>query len=203
MGAYSPAPIVTPALHAKVLREIIRPAVEAMAAEGTPYTGFLYAGLMIDAAGQPRALEFNCRLGDPETQPLMARIRSDFAKTVEQAINGQLDQASIDWDRRVALGVVLAAAGYPESPRAGDPIMGLPPGGQRSDGDALIFHAGTALRDGQVVTAGGRVLCVTGLGDSVRAAQSSAYRTIESISFDGMQFRRDIGHRALNRTSRA
>jgi phosphoribosylamine--glycine ligase len=203
MGAYSPAPIVTPALHAKVLREIIRPAVEGMAAEGTPYTGFLYAGLMIDAAGQPRALEFNCRLGDPETQPLMARIRSDFAKTVEQAINGQLDQASIDWDRRVALGVVLAAAGYPESPRAGDPIMGLPPGGQRSDGDALIFHAGTALRDGQVVTAGGRVLCVTGLGDSVRAAQSSAYRTIESISFDGMQFRRDIGHRALNRTSRA
>jgi phosphoribosylamine--glycine ligase len=173
-----------------------------MAAEGTPYTGFLYAGLMIDGKGQPRALEFNCRLGDPETQPLMARIRSDFAKTVEQAIAGQLDQASIDWDRRVALGVVLAAAGYPEAPRAGDAIMGLVPGVDRGGHDALIFHAGTSQRDTAIVTAGGRVLCVTGLGDSVRAAQSSAYRAIEGISFDGMQFRRDIGHRALNRSGR-
>lgn len=203
MGAYSPAPVVTPALHARVMREIIRPTVEGMAAEGTPYTGFLYAGLMIDPSGQPRTLEFNCRLGDPETQPLMARIRSDFARTVEQAIAGHLDQAEIDWDRRFALGVVLAAPGYPEAPRAGDPIRGLP--GQALDPETggLVFHAGTALKDGEVVTAGGRVLCVTGLGDSVRAAQSNAYRTIESIAFDGMQFRRDIGHRALHRTPRA
>lgn len=203
MGAYSPAPLVTPEIHAKVLREIIRPAVEGMAAEGTPYTGFLYAGLMIDAKGQPRALEFNCRLGDPETQPLMARIRSDFAKTVEQAIAGQLDQASIDWDRRFALGVVLAAAGYPEAPRSGDAISGLAAGVAHGDGDALIFHAGTAMRNDAVVSAGGRVLCVTGLGDSVRAAQSNAYRAIEGISFDGMQFRRDIGHRALHRSGRS
>jgi len=203
MGAYSPAPVVTPALHARVIREIIRPTVEAMAAEGSPYTGFLYAGLMIDSSGQPRTLEFNCRLGDPETQPLMARIRSDFARTIEQAIAGHLDQAEIDWDRRVALGVVLASAGYPESPRSGDPIRGLPPHAHCPETGALVFHAGTAQRDGEIVTAGGRVLCVTGLGDSVRAAQSSAYRTIESIAFDGMQFRHDIGYRALHRTPRA
>jgi len=202
MGAYSPAPVVTPAVHARVIREIIRPTVEAMAAEGSPYTGFLYAGLMIDSSGQPRTLEFNCRLGDPETQPLMARIRSDFARAVEQAIAGHLDQAEIDWDRRVALGVVLASAGYPESPRSGDTIRGLPAQVHCPETGALVFHAGTAQRDGEIVTAGGRVLCVTGLGDSVRAAQSSAYRTIESIAFDGMQFRHDIGHRALHRTPR-
>jgi phosphoribosylamine--glycine ligase len=202
MGAYSPAPVVTPALHAKVMREIIRPTVEGMAAEGTPYTGFLYAGLMIDASGQPRTLEFNCRLGDPETQPLMARIRSDFARTVEQAIAGHLDQAEIDWDRRFALGVVLAASGYPEAPRTGEAIKGLPEQASCPDTGALVFHAGTAQRDGETVTSGGRVLCVTGLGDSVRAAQASAYRTIESIAFDGMQFRRDIGFRALHRPPR-
>jgi phosphoribosylamine--glycine ligase len=194
--------VVTPALHAKVMREIIRPTVEGMAAEGTPYTGFLYAGLMIDASGQPRTLEFNCRLGDPETQPLMARIRSDFARTVEQAIAGHLDQAEIDWDRRFALGVVLAASGYPEAPRTGEAIKGLPEQASCPDTGALVFHAGTAQRDGETVTSGGRVLCVTGLGDSVRAAQASAYRTIESIAFDGMQFRRDIGFRALHRPPR-
>ncbi|MEN9774674.1 MAG: hypothetical protein RL322_1744 [Pseudomonadota bacterium] len=203
MGAYSPAPVVTPAIHARVLREIIRPTVEGMAAEGTPYTGFLYAGLMIDASGQPRTLEFNCRLGDPETQPLMARIRSDFARTVEQGIAGDLDKAEIDWDRRFALGVVLAAPGYPDAPRSGDSIRGLSAGAHCEETGALVFHAGTALRDDEVVVSGGRVLCITGLGDSVRAAQASAYRTIEALSFDGMQFRRDIGHRALNRTPRS
>jgi phosphoribosylamine--glycine ligase len=193
MGAYSPAPVVTPELHARVMREIIAPAIQGMAADGIVYTGFLYAGLMIDADGTPRTLEFNCRLGDPETQPIMLRMKSDFADLLEAAIEGRLDSAEVDWDRRVALGVVLAAAGYPEAPRHGDPIAPLP----ADDDDCVIFHAGTELADGTLRTSGGRVLCVTALGDSVRGARERAYDTVARIRFDGMQFRTDIGHRAL------
>ena len=199
MGAYSPAPVVTPEIHAKVMREIIMPTVNGMARDGIPFTGFLYAGLMIDAAGQPRTLEFNCRMGDPETQPIMARIRSDLAAVFEKAIDGRLDEAEIAWDRRTALGVVLAAHGYPEDPRKGDAIVGLPANGNDPESDCLVFHAGTTESDGRVLTSGGRVLCVTGLGDSVKIAQARAYQGIESIRFDGMQYRRDIGHRALAR----
>ena len=202
MGAYSPAPVITPEVHARVMREIIRPTVEAMASEGTPYTGFLYAGLMIDAAGKPRTLEFNCRLGDPETQPIMMRLRGDFARIVEHAIDGELDRIDIEWDRRTALGVVLAAAHYPEEPRRGDPIRGLPAQGNAFGDDCMVFHAGTLERNDQTVTAGGRVLCVTALGDSVRVAQARAYRVIETVGFDGMQLRRDIGHRAIGRSAR-
>ncbi|MFM7569749.1 MAG: phosphoribosylamine--glycine ligase, partial [Betaproteobacteria bacterium] len=179
MGAYSPAPVVTPEVHARVMREIIRPTVEAMASEGNPYTGFLYAGLMIDSAGKPRTLEFNCRMGDPETQPIMMRLRGDFARIIEHAIDGTLDNIDIEWDRRCALGVVLAAANYPDDPRRGDPIHGLPAQGNAVDSDCVVFHAGTQAGDGgQTLTAGGRVLCVTALGDSVRVAQSRAYRAI-------------------------
>jgi phosphoribosylamine--glycine ligase len=199
MGAYSPAPVVTPEMHAKVMREIIMPTVSGMARDGIQFTGFLYAGLMIDAAGQPRTLEFNCRMGDPETQPIMARIKNDLAAVFELAIDGRLDEAEITWDRRTALGVVLAAPGYPNAPRTGDPIRGLPAGGNAADADCLVFHAGTRAQGNNTTTAGGRVLCVTALGDSVKIAQSIAYQAIESISFDGMQFRRDIGHRALAR----
>ena len=202
MGAYSPAPVVTPKVHARVMREIIRPTVEAMAAEGHPYTGFLYAGLMIDAEGRPRTLEFNCRLGDPETQPIMARLRSDFARVIEHAMAGTLDHADIQWDRRCALGVVLAAAHYPEEPRRGDVIHGLPAQGNAVDDDCHIFHAGTRSADGQILTHGGRVLCVTALGDSIKIAQQRAYRAIESIHFEGMQYRHDIGHRAVGRSGR-
>jgi phosphoribosylamine--glycine ligase len=202
MGAYSPAPVVTPEIHARVMREIIRPTVEAMAREGTPYTGFLYAGLMIDGKGQPRALEFNCRLGDPETQPIMMRIRSDFARALSQAIDGELDQVEIDWDRRCALGVVLAAAGYPDAPRKGDLIRGLPAQGNALGNDCMVFHAGTSPGDTGCATSGGRVLCVTALGDSVRVAQNRAYRGVDDIGFDGMQCRRDIGYRALSRSHR-
>ena len=203
MGAYSPAPVITPEVHARVMREIIRPTVEAMASEGTPYTGFLYAGLMIDAAGKPRTLEFNCRLGDPETQPIMMRMRGDFARIIEHAIDGELDRTDIEWDRRTALGVVLAAAHYPEEPRRGDPIHGLPAQGNAVGDDCMVFHAGTAEGDGHTtVTAGGRVLCVTALGDSVRVAQTRAYRVIETVGFNGMQLRRDIGHRAIGRSAR-
>jgi phosphoribosylamine---glycine ligase len=198
MGAYSPAPVVTPEIHARVLREIILPTVQGMAADGIPFTGFLYAGLMIDAQGSPRTLEFNCRMGDPETQPIMARIKGDLVTVFEHAIGGTLDAAGIEWDRRTALGVVLAAGGYPEAPRKGDPITGL--GRQAAiDDDCLVFHAGTTMRDGQVVTDGGRVLCVTALGDSVKAAQSRAHAAIDGIRFEGMQHRRDIGHRAIGR----
>ncbi len=193
MGAYSPAPVVTPELHARMMREIIAPAIQGMAADGIVYTGFLYAGLMIDADGTPRTLEFNCRLGDPETQPIMLRMKSDFVDLLEAAIEGRLDSAAVDWDRRVALGVVLAAAGYPEAPRHGDPIAPLP----ADDDDCVIFHAGTELADGTLRTSGGRVLCVTALGDSVRGARERAYDTVARIRFDGMQFRTDIGHRAL------
>jgi phosphoribosylamine--glycine ligase len=199
MGAYSPAPVVTPQIHARVLREIINPTVAGMARDGIPFTGFLYAGLMIDEAGNPRTLEFNCRMGDPETQPIMARLKSDLAELFELAIDGHLDRAEVTWDRRTALGVVLAAHGYPEAPRAGDPIDGLDPEGNGDRDDLLVFHAGTTEVDGRVLTSGGRVLCVTALGDSVKIAQSNAYERIAGIGFSGMQYRSDIGHRALAR----
>ncbi|AXL53089.1 phosphoribosylamine--glycine ligase [Paraburkholderia caffeinilytica] len=195
MGAYSPAPIVTPQLHARVMREIIQPTVRGMEKEGIRFTGFLYAGLMIDAQGNPKTLEFNCRMGDPETQPIMARLKGDFSKVVEQAIAGTLDTIELEWDRRTALGVVLAAHNYPDTPRKGDRISDIP----AENGDSVTFHAGTTLTDGKLTTSGGRVLCVVGLADSVRSAQSVAYETINQISFDGMQYRRDIGYRALNR----
>ena len=195
MGAYSPAPVVTPEVHARVMREIINPTVKGMADDGIAYTGFLYAGLMIDEAGAPRVVEFNCRLGDPETQPIFMRLKSDFFEVVEHAINGTLDTIEAQWDRRAALGVVLAAAGYPESPRKGDEIHGLP----KDEDDFHVFHAGTALKDGKVVTSGGRVLCVTALGDKVKIAAERAYEVAERIHFDGMQFRKDIGHRAFGR----
>jgi phosphoribosylamine--glycine ligase len=194
MGAYSPAPVITPGMHARVLREIILPTVAGMAADGITYTGFLYAGLMIGPDGAPRTLEFNCRMGDPETQPIMARMKSDFVPIVEAAIDGRLDAVEADWDRRVALGVVIAAAGYPDSPRKGDAITALP----ADTDDCVTFHAGTALEaDGRLLTTGGRVLCVTALGDSVRAAQRRAYEAVDQVRFAGAQFRRDIGHRAL------
>ena len=195
MGAYSPAPIVTPTLHARIMREIIQPTVPGMAQDGIPYTGFLYAGLMIDAAGNPKTLEFNCRMGDPETQPIMLRLKSDLTVLLEHAIGGTLDKTEAEWDRRVALGVVLAAAGYPDNPRKGDPIQGLPP--SKGGADFQVFHAGTALRGNEVVTAGGRVLCVTALGDSVKIAQQHAYQIADQIKFDGCQMRRDIGYRAI------
>ena len=197
MGAYSPAPVVTPELHARIMREIIVPTVNGMAADGIPFTGFLYAGVMIDGDGQPRTLEFNCRMGDPETQPIMARLKSDFVELAEHAVNGTLDVADAEWDRRAALGVVLAAAGYPESPRKGDAIEGLEKITPEAHPDVIVFHAGTALENGTVVVNGGRVLCVTALADSVRQAQRAAYAAIADLRFAGMQFRKDIGHRAL------
>lgn len=196
MGAYSPAPVVTPEVHARVMREIIQPTLAGMTADGLPYAGFLYAGLMIDGAGKARVVEFNCRMGDPETQPIMMRLKTDLADLVEAAIAGRLDKVEADWDRRFALGVVLAAEGYPDNPRKGDPITGLPAASTES---AHVFHAGTAEQDGKVVTAGGRVLCVTALGDNVRQAQKRAYEVADGIHFDGRQYRRDIGHRALAR----
>src|SRR3954467_1094858 len=196
MGAYSPAPIVTPKVHARVMREIIQPAVQGMAAGGQPYTGFLYAGLMIDAAGNPKTLEFNCRLGDPETQPILMRLKSDLLELVEQALGGSLDRVEAQWDRRCALGVVLAAAGYPDEPRPGERIEGIPAPAE----DCRVFHAGTRLDKGALVTSGGRVLCVTTLADSLRIARSRAYEVIDRIRFDGMQYRRDIGHRALKKS---
>lgn len=195
MGAYSPAPVVTPERHARILREIILPTVAGMRADGVPYTGFLYAGLMIDGQGNAKVLEYNCRMGDPETQPIMMRLKSDLLTLLEHATSGSLDRVEAEWDRRTALGVVLAAAGYPDAPRKGDVITGLPPAGE----DYMVFHAGTALRDGQVVTSGGRVLCVTALGDTVRMAQRRAYEIASQIHFDGMQMRHDIGYRALRR----
>ena len=199
MGAYSPAPVVTPSIHARVMREIIMPTVNGMMRDGIPFTGFLYAGLMIDDSGQPRTLEFNCRMGDPETQPIMARIKSDLAAVFEKAIDGRLDEAEITWDRRTALGVVLAAHGYPDDPRRGDTITGLPANGNGPESDCLVFHAGTVEKDGQILSNGGRVLCVTGLGDSVKMAQARAYQGVDSIHFAGMQCRRDIGFRAIAR----
>ncbi len=198
MGAYSPAPVVTPEIHARVMREIILPTVNGMAKDGIPYTGFLYAGLMIDPQGQIKTLEFNCRMGDPETQPIMMRLKSDLVTLAEHAINGTLDKAEAEWDRRVALGVVLAAAGYPDSPRKGDVITGLP----APEADAHVFHAGTAMDGKEVVVSGGRVLCVTALGDSVRMAQTRAYQVADQIHFDGCQMRRDIGYRAVDKKVR-
>jgi phosphoribosylamine--glycine ligase len=196
MGAYSPAPVVTPKLHARVLREIIMPTIQGMAQDGIPYSGFLYAGLMIDAEGNPKTLEFNCRMGDPETQPIMLRLRSDLFELFEHACAGTLAQAEIDWDRRTALGVVLAAADYPDTPKKGAVITGLARHTERTE-DCMVFHAGTALDGDKVVVSGGRVLCVTALGDSVKMAQRRAYQALEGIHFDGMQYRRDIGYRAL------
>ena len=194
-GAYSPAPVVTPKVHVRTMREIIMPTLRGMAAEGAPFSGFLYAGLMIDASGHPRVVEFNARMGDPETQPIMMRLKSDFLSLIEHAIDGKLNEIDAEWDRRAALGVVMAAAGYPDAPRKGDAITGL----TKSTGDARVFHAGTSEVDGNVVTSGGRVLCVTALGDTVRIAQQRAYQLLEPIQFSGMQYRKDIGYRALGR----
>lgn len=195
MGAYSPAPVVTPEIHARVMREVIMPTIHGMEQDGILFTGFLYAGLMIKPDGSLKVLEFNCRMGDPETQPIMLRLKSDLVDIVDAAIDGHLDKTAADWDRRIALGVVLAAHNYPETPRWGDVIRGL----GKPSADAHVFHAGTIEQDGHVVTAGGRVLCVTALGDNVRAAQKRAYEIADDIRFDGMQFRRDIGYRAIKR----
>jgi len=201
MGAYSPAPVVTPEVHARVIREIIGPTVRGMAQDGVPYTGFLYAGLMIDAQGVPKTLEFNCRMGDPETQPIMMRLKTDLLDVMLAATEvgpngestGALDRIELEWDRRWALGVVMAAAGYPLNPRKGDAITGLP----KDQQDAMVFHAGTLFESDQLVTSGGRVLCVTVLGDTIKQAQHKAYELAKGVHFDGMQYRKDIGHRAL------
>lgn len=194
MGAYSPAPVVTPEVYARALREVIMPTVQGMEKEGHTYTGFLYAGLMISPDGSIKVLEFNCRMGDPETQPIMLRLKSDLVKLVEHAVDGTLDKIEVEWDRRTAMGVVMAAANYPDTPRSGDVIAGLP---AKSAEDTHVFHAGTTLRDGAVVTSGGRVLCVTALGEGVRMAQRRAYQLADEIHFDGAQMRRDIGYRAI------
>ncbi|MBF9265571.1 phosphoribosylamine--glycine ligase [Paracidovorax cattleyae] len=193
MGAYSPAPVVTADVHARAMREIILPTIRGMEKDGIPYTGFLYAGLMIDARGHPKTLEFNCRMGDPETQPILMRLKSDLVDVLGAAVDGRLDQVELQWDRRPALGVVMAAHGYPENPRKGDAITGLPVDAD----DAMVFHAGTELQDGVVRTTGGRVLCVTALADSVKLAQQRVYDVARGIHFDGAQYRRDIGHRAV------
>lgn len=193
MGAYSPAPVVTPEIHAKVMREIIRPTVEGMAKDGIPYTGFLYAGLMISPNGNVKTLEFNCRMGDPETQPIMLRLKSDLVMLAEHAVNGTLDKVEAEWDRRTALGVVMASHNYPETPRLNDEITGLP----TNLVDAHVFHAGTTLKDSKVLTSGGRVLCVTALGETVKFAQQQVYRIVDEIKFDGAQYRTDIGYRAV------
>ncbi len=195
MGAYSPAPIITPELHARVMREVITPTVQGMAKDGIVFTGFLYAGLMIDDQGNPKTLEFNCRMGDPETQPIMARLKTDLVSVLEHAINGSLDTIELEWDRRTALGVVMAAAGYPDEPQKGAEITGIP----TETADCITFHAGTRLQQGQLSVSGGRVLCVVGLGDSVKVAQKHAYDAVDAIHFDGAQARRDIGWRALNK----
>jgi phosphoribosylamine--glycine ligase len=197
MGAYSPAPVVTPTVHARIMRDVIAPALAGMVAEGMPYMGFLYAGVMIDANGEPRVLEFNCRLGDPETQPIMARLRSDLTVLVDHALAGTLDRVEAEWDRRTALTVVLAAAGYPDAPRRGDDIDGLDRVAPPTHADVIVFHAGTLAVDGHVKVNGGRVLGVTALGDSLRQAQRAAYAAVNEIRFAGMQFRTDIGYRAL------
>ena len=194
MGAYSPAPVVTPQVHARAMREIILPTLKGMEQDGIPYTGFLYAGLMIDDKGQVKTLEFNCRMGDPETQPILMRLKSDLVDVLWAAAEpGGLEQVELEWDRRTAMGVVLAAHGYPLSPRKGDTINGLPTDSE----NVMVFHAGTAIQDGAVQTTGGRVLCVTALAENVRAARQVAYEAIAQIQFDGMQFRKDIGHRAV------
>jgi len=197
MGAYSPAPVVTSAIFDRVMREVIHPTIEGMAADGIPFTGFLYAGLMIgqgdDASCSIKVLEFNCRMGDPETQPIMMRIRSDLLSVFEHGVNGTLDQATIDWDPRTALGVVMASHNYPGIPRLGDTITGIPP----EASDCVVFHAGTVLNDQNLQSSGGRVLCVTALDDTVRATQKRVYDVVNQIKFDGAQYRTDIGWRAL------
>lgn len=202
MGAYSPAPVVTPAVHEQVMREIILPTVRGMAADGIRYTGFLYAGLMIkqntDGTTSVKTLEFNCRMGDPETQPIMARIKSDFSTVLEAAIDGKLDEASIEWDERTALGVVCAARGYPAKPERGAVIEKLP----ENTADRMVFHAGTKFENGLTVVSGGRVLCVVGLGADIRAAQQTAYEAAREVVFDGMQMRSDIGYRAIARLAK-
>jgi len=197
MGAYSPAPVVTPEVHARAMREVILPTIKGMEQDGIPFTGFLYAGLMIDAQGHIKTLEFNCRMGDPETQPILMRLKTDLVDVLwaatETGPQGRLDSVELTWDRRTALGVVMAAAGYPAAPRSGDVINGLP----KAADDAVVFHAGTAMKDGKIVTSGGRVLCVTALADNVKQAQHRAYEYAQGIAFDGMQFRTDIGFRAI------
>jgi phosphoribosylamine--glycine ligase len=195
MGAYSPAPVVTPELHARIMREVIYPTVNGMAADGIRYSGFLYAGIMVGADGAPRVLEFNCRMGDPETQPIMLRLKTDLVLLLEAAVAHRLDGIEAEWDRRTALAVVMAAKGYPDAPQRGALISGVPQAGDT----VQVFHAGTALDDGRLVVSGGRVLAVAALGDSVRMAQTRAYEVAEQIRFDGAQMRRDIGHRALER----
>ena len=197
MGAYSPAPVVTPTVHARIIREVIAPAIAGMAAEGMPYTGFLYAGVMIDDHGAPRVLEFNCRLGDPETQPILTRLTSDFTVLVDHALAGTLDRVEAEWDRRAALTVVLAAAGYPDAPRRGAAIEGLDRITAAAHPNVTVFHAGTQAADGRIEVSGGRVLGVTALGDTLRQAQRAAYGAVADIHFDGMQYRTDIGYRAL------
>src|SRR5665647_1253369 len=187
MGAYSPAPVVTPAVHARAMREIILPTIKGMENDGIPYTGFLYAGLMIDTQGQPKTIEFNCRMGDPETQPIMMRLKSDLLDVLMAATSGTLDQVELEWDRRPALGVVMAAHGYPLDPRKGDAISGLP----HPTDDAVVFHAGTVQQGNATLTSGGRVLCATALGDGIKAAQQRAYDLVHAIQFDGAQYRRD------------
>jgi phosphoribosylamine--glycine ligase len=197
MGAYSPAPVVTPEVHARAMREIIVPTLKGMEQDGIPYTGFLYAGLMIDPQGHVKTLEFNCRMGDPETQPILMRLKSDFAEVLWAATEaGGLENLVLEWDRRSSLGVVLAAEGYPLKPRKGDAIHGLPTN-VAADTDVMVFHAGTASTETGVQTSGGRVLCVTALGESVKAARQAAYDAIQSITFDGMQYRKDIAYRAI------
>jgi phosphoribosylamine---glycine ligase len=195
MGAYSPAPVVTPEIHAKIMREVIYPTLKGMAAEGLPYTGFLYAGLMISPCGQIKVLEFNCRMGDPETQPIMMRLKSDLVELLDHAVNGEVLAQEAQWDQRTALGVVLAAANYPDTPRKNDPVK-LP---ETSAEDTKLFHAGTHLQHEQLLTNGGRVLCVTALGTSIKAAQKRAYEMVAQTQFEGMQYRKDIGHLAINR----
>jgi phosphoribosylamine--glycine ligase len=196
MGAYSPAPVVTPAVHARVMREVIEPTVRGMAAEGHPYTGFLYAGLMIGADGTPKVLEFNCRFGDPETQPIMLRMRSDLVALCNAALDQRLHTVTAEWDTRAAVGVVMAAGGYPDAYRKGDEIRGLP---THDAPDVKVFHAGTALQNGAVVTNGGRVLCVAALGADVTSAQANAYRTVQQIHWKDAYYRHDIGYRAVAR----
>ena len=193
MGAYSPAPVVTPDVHARAMRDVILPTIRGMDKDGIPFTGFLYAGLMIDGDGKPKTLEFNTRMGDPETQPIMMRLKSDLVDVLMAATSGKLDEVELKWDRRVALGVVLAAGGYPLSPKKGDLISGLP----KPTDEVVVFHAGTVAAGDQIKTSGGRVLCVTALADSVKQAQTKAYDAARGIHFDGMQYRRDIGHRAF------
>jgi phosphoribosylamine--glycine ligase len=197
MGAYSPAPVVTPEVHARAMREVILPTIKGMEKDGIRYTGFLYAGLMITPQGKIKTLEFNCRMGDPETQPIMMRLKSDLVDVLLAATDEKLDTIELQWDRRVALGTVLAAHGYPMNPRKGDVINGLPKGDSSVGDDAVVFHAGTASVNSQTVTSGGRVLCVTALADSVKQAQARVAQVIQTIGFDGMQYRRDIGYRAV------